>query len=218
MRSWLTALFSDPVNDDPEKKRHLIGLSALFLFGATIFVLSVFNDTFNPLFAFDRDAIVAGEWWRLISANFVHLNVNHMLFNVSVYMLTTLLFSSSVKLWQWFGVLVVCCLSVGLGLYIFDRELDHYVGLSGALYGLLAFGLLRSLRSNLWLYLVIYTFIHYKVIKQQMPGFDADYMRDFIGDSVIASAHLYGIVAGNIIGLVFFCLNKKTTSSHDISY
>lgn len=185
------------------KYRHLIDL---FIFSAVIFILGVMYSVLNPYMGFDRTLIQHGEVWRILSCNLVHLNVNHMLLNLSVYVLISLLFKSSIPMRQWYTCLIICGLSVGLGLYFLDPGLHRYVGLSGVLYGLLAFGLLLNLKENIYVYLAVYAIASYKVISQQFDSFDDQQMKEFIGGSVIASSHLYGLIAGNVFAFILIAI------------
>jgi rhomboid family GlyGly-CTERM serine protease len=137
-----------------------------------------------------------------------------MLMNLSVYILGFLIFAQSIRMIEWHLVLLFCSVSVGVGILLFDQNVYGYVGLSGALYGMTVFGLLRNIKHNTLVYFVVYVFVCYKVLAQQSASFDPSEMAAFIGGNVIASAHLMGLIAGNLGALIGFVLaNKK--SDHD---
>lgn len=179
-------------------------LSQLAFFCLVIVVVGLMYESLNVVLSYDRVAIAEGEWWRLLSGNFLHLNVNHMLLNLSVYILLALLFQVQLCHRLWYMALVICMLAVSFGLWFFSQNVQNYVGLSGALYGMTVFGLLMRIRENLWVYLAFYLFVSYKVIVQQFPGYDPEAMKGFIGGNVIADAHLYGLIAGNVCVLAVY--------------
>ena len=39
------------------------------------------GDSANQLLRYDRSAIAAGGWWRLLTAHIVHLDVHHLVLN-----------------------------------------------------------------------------------------------------------------------------------------
>ena len=200
MKDRIISLLRLDAKDRAERQR-LTGLLALFMISALVFSLGVFGEFANPLFSYDREAIQQGQVWRLLSASFVHLSTNHMLMNLSVFILATLLFQNTQVL-LWYAVLILCCIAVGTGIWFFDTRVSNYVGLSGALYGLVSFGLLINLKNNSIVYILVLALIGYKVYGQQSSNFDRFYLEGFIGGAVIASSHFFGFVTGLVAGLI----------------
>lgn len=200
---------------DKEKSQRNRGLIELIAILLPLFVLGIASTSVNPILEFNRPAIDGGSWYRLFTCNFVHLGVNHMLLNLCGYVFAVLLFKRTIGSLWWYSNSLVCCIAVGLGILFFDKGVASYVGLSGALYGILAFGLLINLRDQLWINLVIYCFIIYRVFEQNSEAFDPASMHGFIGGNVIASSHLFGLIAGNLCAGTYFIvrvLSRQTTS------
>lgn len=201
------------VTDDAKLQYKVVSLALLALFSLLIFAFGVAGDTLNPLLSFDRESMMQGEWYRLVTGNLVHLNVNHMLMNLSVYILAALLFQNTVSLTQWHCAFGMCFIAVGLGLWLFSEPVQNYVGLSGALYGIIIFGVIVNVRENVMVYLLVYGVIVYKVTVQQFPSYDPAEMKSFIGGNVIASAHLYGLVMGHVCAAMViirqYCVLKR---------
>lgn len=190
--------------EEPQTRAKYQRLLCLLIFSSLVFFLGLFAEEVNTLFAFQREKLESGQLWRAITCNLVHLSSNHMFMNLCVYVLTTLIFAAGVSIAAWYGVLAFSSLCVGGGLYFFDSGVSTYVGLSGAIYGMLAFGLLVNLRNHGLTYFVAYLFVIYRVLSQQTASYDPVEMADFIGGNVIASAHLIGLVAGNLSAVVWF--------------
>ena len=166
---------------------------------------ALFGKQLNPWLSYDRDAVLHGQVWRLLSGNFVHLNLNHGFMNMATLAVAIVLFLPLKSLRWWALALLSCCLAVGIGLLLFSPQVSNYVGLSGALYGVLAAGLLLRLmepEKMRWLNLLVLMAIAGKVIEQQLPSFDPNYLRAFIGGRVVADAHLYGLICGLLIALI----------------
>jgi len=168
-------------------------------------LISVICQLFDPAtttaLRYERSAIQSGQIWRLLSGNIVHLGWEHLLLNLTGLLLIWLLFGRLLSTRQWLIVTVISCLAVGLGLLLFNPELDWYVGLSGMLHGLFVTGLLVNLRSGYKLEWLLLAAVIAKLAWEQthgaMPGSAA-----IAGGAVIVDAHLYGAVSGIVTGLL----------------
>lgn len=144
---------------------------------------------------FDREAIAAGEWWRLLSGHVVHLGASHLVLNVAALLLLWWLVGASLPLAGWFLIVASSIACIDLGLWFLESDLSWYVGLSGLLHGLLAAGLLAGFRTapvESWL---LGGLLGMKIVVEQLigplPGSEAA-----AGGAVVVNAHLYGAVGG----------------------
>ncbi len=78
---------------------------------------------------FDRQAILQGEFWRLVSGNMVHWSVEHFLLDVGAFAIVGLLYERHLRHYPW--ILAAAGMSVGLGVLLFLPAMDTYRGLSG---------------------------------------------------------------------------------------
>ena len=85
---------------------------------------------------FDRAAIGAGQWWRIISGHLVHLSLYHLLLNLCGLALVAYIADHRYPLLTLIAMFWLL-LADGLSLYWFAPDLLIYVGLSGALHGAL---------------------------------------------------------------------------------
>lgn len=171
----------------------------LCIFVFLILFLGVAGQWVNPWLAWDRGAINQLQWWRLFSGHLVHSNLWHTFINLSVLIAAMLVFGKSFRPQLWAFFFLVLCICDSLCLYFFSPWLQNYVGLSGVLYGVLALGLLAGLRIQPVLNILVLLVIAGKIVYEQLPGFDVNYLRPQIGTAVIVDAHLYGFISG--IGL-----------------
>ena len=72
---------------------------------------------------FTREGISEGQWWRFITANFVHLSWRHFAMNIIAFGAIYVLFPNSLKVKAWALVLLLCALSVTLGIWIFSPNI-----------------------------------------------------------------------------------------------
>jgi rhomboid family GlyGly-CTERM serine protease len=146
-------------------------------------------------FAWDRDALSGGEIWRFVSGHFVHLGWSHLALNLAGLALIAWIVG---RTWDWLGWLVVSLASVGIigaGFWIFNPQLEWYVGLSGLLHGLLAAGLVVGLARREAESAVLAVLVAGKLAWEQFAG-PLPGSEGASGGAVIVDAHLYGAMGG----------------------
>ncbi|MDH5299963.1 MAG: rhombosortase [Gammaproteobacteria bacterium] len=147
---------------------------------------------------FDREGILAGEWWRLLSANVVHLGWGHYIMNALGALLVLFFFGSCLSALGWIISFAVGCLFIAGMILWLNPEILWYVGLSGVLHSLFVVGGLANIRVRPlegWLFL---TAVAAKLVWEQvfgaLPGSE-----EMAGGPVLTEAHLYGALAGVLI-------------------
>lgn len=149
---------------------------------------------------FQRQAIAHGEVWRLLTGNFTHFGDYHTGMNAAgLAALVAVLFWYLPAKWFAAGAVMIP-LGVGISLFLFAADVEIYRGYSGANYGLLAMGLLLALPQQPRLYALAYCVLLGKIMYEQLPGYDVDYLRGQIGVPVAIEAHLAGFCSGTLIG------------------
>ena len=170
--------------------------------------LAAGGDAVSEALRFDRDAIGAGEAWRLVTGHLVHLGSRHMLLNGAGLLLVGFLVGREYRPRDWAVVLLASMASIDAGLWWLKPSLDWYVGLSGVLHGWFAAGIVGALlkrRPDAWLLLGL---LLGKLVLEQLqgalPGSAAA-----AGGPVVVDAHLYGAVGGAIAGLLLIRLGGR---------
>ena len=168
----------------------------------------------EKLLRFGRSEILeSDQWWRVLTGNLVHLGYPHLLLNLAGLILITLLLAHALTARQWAFTGLCSMLGVGLGLLIFDPQLSWYVGLSGALYGLLLGGAIAEFRNHKPIACLIAAYTIGKIIWEQLYG-AVESSEAITGGNVIVNAHLYGMVAGGLAVFALLLLEQlRTTSS-----
>ena len=162
-------------------------------------------------FQYSRADIGAGQWWRLITANLIHLSWNHLAMNALALIAIYLLYPRVITFKGWLSVFIMSCLAVTVGICCFSPEVYWYVGLSGVLHGILVVLLLLDFimhkhRLNLILLLALIAKLIWEAVMGPMPGSE-----DIAGGAVIVQAHLYGFIGGLLIAacILSFKSNKN---------
>jgi rhomboid family GlyGly-CTERM serine protease len=151
------------------------------------------GDAGRALLRYDRAALAAGQWWRLLTAHVVHLDLEHAALNSLGLVLMWALFARDYKPGQWALILLSAITAIDAGLWLRDSTVVWYVGSSGVLHGVMAAGTLAHLRRrdlDGWL---LAAFIIAKVGYEQHTG--ALPFADN-GAGVIVDAHLFGSLGG----------------------
>ena len=165
-------------------------------------VLLLVAQFFQQSLVFNREAINAQEWWRLLSGNFTHANFPHLALNVAGLWVLLFLFSHTFNHTVFVISIIMLCFIVGISLYLFNPQLVFYYGFSGVLYGLFIIGSAQALLKKDGFTGISVLFVTLgKVIWDSING-GSETSADLIGMPVATDAHLYGVIGGIFISLV----------------
>ncbi|MGD8938244.1 MAG: rhombosortase [Gammaproteobacteria bacterium] len=144
---------------------------------------------------YDRDAILAGQLWRIVTGHLVHLGWSHLAMNLAGLGLIWVIFGSHIPWRRWLVILLVGAIGTSVFMLLFNPQLRWYVGLSGVLHTLFIAGCLADLKYRRWdswiLLVLVITKLAYEQIWGPMPGSEST-----AGGKVIVDAHLYGAIFG----------------------
>ena len=185
---------------------------AIFL---TLFTNFGLNNFLEPLLfiktnlnsSFENTYLINSEWWRLITPTFLHFSMTHLVFNcLWIYIL-----GSRIEKLDGLSVFLFIFILTGIlsnaGQFFWTQQ-DLFGGLSGTVYGLLGYCFIieldgRHSRYGLPEALYLFMFIWLLV------GFTG-VLSVFGFGNVANTAHLVGMIAGFIIGLITkYSLNLK---------
>ena len=171
----------------------LPGLCALLL------LLAVAGHTAVTMLQYERAAIAKGEAWRLLTSHLVHLGFVHAALNAAGLALLWALFFRQYSVRQWLMVGLASVIAIDAGLWLFDSDVEWYVGLSGVLHGVMAAGTAGRLRNGErdgWPFAAV---LLAKLAYEQLAG--AMPLSAGVG-TVIVNAHLYGAIGGLVAALL----------------
>src|SRR6266700_2443274 len=167
------------------------------LAGCAVLLLPVLaGDAGREALRYDRTALAAGQWWRLLTAHIVHLDFNHAALNSLGLVLMWALFARDYRPRQWLAIVLGSVAAIDAGLWLRDSTIAWYVGSSGALHGLMAAGTLAHLRRRDLDGWILAVFIVVKLSFEQRSG-----ALPFVdsGAAVVVDAHLYGAVGAAVV-------------------
>ena len=155
----------------------------------------------TSLFAYQRDWLDTGQWWRIFTAHFMHSNVIHFILNiVGLFLLWMLHGEYSTPNAFAINVLLLC-VGISLCIYIWSPSIFWYVGLSGVLHGIFAWGVVIDifLKRKTGYLLLLGLFV--KIVDEQFFS-SSQFMSELIEVNVATDAHFYGAVIGLVLGAV----------------
>jgi len=172
------------------KSRDIMMLAAAC---ASLALPELAGETGRLTLRYDRAGLAAGQWWRLLTAHFVHLNLAHALLNILGLVLLWALFARDYSPGRWALIVLASMAAIDAGLWLGSPDLAWYVGASGVLHGVMAAGTWAHLRRSEFDGWILALFLIGKLAYEQFMGampFSAG-----LG-SVVVDAHLYGALGG----------------------
>lgn len=160
-----------------------------------VLLLAAGGDGAREALRYDRELIAAGEAWRVLTGNFVHLGAGHLWLDLTGLVLLLLFFRDVFGPRDWALASLAGAAVVGGGLWLLDPAVRSYMGISGVLHTLLFAGLLLSFRHNPAINGVVMAGMAWRLWSEQQAGYDVHYMQELIGGAVLVEAHLYGALA-----------------------
>ncbi len=141
---------------------------------------------------YDRVALHGGEWWRWVSAHWVHLGVRHLALDSAGLALLWALYARALRPWDWLLVVTGAVAAIDAGLWWAQPQVQWYVGLSGLLHGVWAAGAVaEGVRRGGWAWLMPVA-LALKLVFEQRAG--ASLLAPEF--PVVTIAHLYGALGG----------------------
>lgn len=171
----------------------LIAIAAL-----TIWAL---GDPVSDLLLYQREAILEGEIWRLITGHWVHVGWQHLGMNLTGLALIWYLFGDALRPPACLGLMATIALGQSLSLLAFHSDVLWYAGLSGLLHGLLAAGALLALNRMPLIATLTMMALALKLGVEMFRGASTD-MVAWLGTPILIESHVYGTAWG--IGAICF--------------
>lgn len=176
--------------------------AAVLLIAVVCLALQVCGNWAQEWLSYDRAAFASGQWWRLLSGNFLHLGFHHLMLNLLGLVALVLLCPQPLPLREWLRRLV--CLSIGVtaGLNLLAPQWSNYVGLSGVVHGLFVLGLVPQALRRDRIAIACLLYLAGKLGWEWVMGVPVS-DEQAIGGRVVLEAHLFGTLTAIVYGLVF---------------
>ena len=164
----------------------------LLLILLTLDALLGLGDSVSLILRYDRSAIAAGGWWRLLTAHIVHLDVHHLILNELGLVLMWSLFAEDYDAVEWCVIVLSGALAISCGLWWLSPQVSWYVGASGVLHSVMAAGAAKHLVERAWDRWILLVGLCAKLAWEQWGGTPARW--------IVVDAHLYGACCGFLVG------------------
>jgi rhomboid family GlyGly-CTERM serine protease len=174
-------------------------LPALASLAALLTLVTLAGPAVVAALRYERAAVAAGQWWRLLSCHLVHFDGRHLALNLAGLGLLWWLYVADADPRRWLSVALTAALAVGGGLYVLAPAVAWYVGLSGVLHGLWAAAAVFAWPRWRLEALVTGALLAAKLVAEQWLGPLSGALEPAL--PVITVAHLYGAVGGGVAAL-----------------
>jgi len=189
----------------PDLSGPLLGALA----GAVLILLLQAVPAVLPLLEYRRSALPA-EPWRFLTAHVVHVNWTHALANAGGWLALAWLFAPQLDARRQLLSLTLGAAFVSSALAAWQPSIEWYRGASGALHALFFAGatlaviaaLRRRSRRSAPIALALLVAGWIKVVLEQ-PGNGAIPYAQWLTSTVVPQAHLFGAIAGTVLGVFF---------------
>jgi len=180
-QSWFRS-----ANCDARYGAALLGVVAL------IVGISATGEWGREALRYERGALAAHQWWRLLSAHLVHLSWEHAWLNIAGLVLLWSLFARDFSPRRWLWIIAASVAAIDAGLWFLRPGVDWYLGASGVLHGAFFAGACAMYRRGEGLGAVLLLLLVVKLIYEQQSGSSV-----FAGGlPLVADAHLFGALGG----------------------
>jgi rhomboid family GlyGly-CTERM serine protease len=191
----------------PIQPIHSLGPLLVFVLALIAFI---FDGQISDQLIYNRNVVMADEYWRLITGHFFHSNANHFLLNAAAVALLWALHGQYYHHKNYLVVFLVSAIICSLGMYWFSGHIVLYVGLSGVLHGFFVWGALMDIKHKEKTGYLLLIGVIAKIIHEQAYGASAE-VESLIGASVATDAHLYGAIGGLLAYISGHLRHTKTT-------
>ncbi|EDM64643.1 membrane protein, Rhomboid family [Moritella sp. PE36] len=182
-----------------------------FILGLLCLIIYAISAENITVLDYNRESIINGEYWRLISGNFNHTNIYHLLLNLGALAVIGGLHYRYYNSAAYTSLILLLSIGVGVGILWLSPNTHLYVGLSGILHGVIIVGAVIDVTKKYYSGYVLIIGTVIKVINEQLFNSPVE-ISQLIEAKVLTEAHLYGLVTGLIIAPLYVYLNKKKSA------
>lgn len=166
-----------------------------------ISLMSLFQLTGSELFRYQQNWLDSGDYWRVLSAHWVHVNWKHLFLNAAGLLLCLSIAGPGWSYTRWLFYQLIFALGISFLFTLFNPRLDWYVGYSGILYGIFLLAAIDLYDRDRLIAFLLGAAIVIKITLEQTSDINLT-TSGMIGSPVVVDAHLYGVILAILIALM----------------
>jgi len=192
----------------PLERQYLVPAAVMSLLLVFFYLLPA---SLHEALSYQRELIDEGQWWRVMTGQLLHFEWRHLLLNVSGIWVMFLLFAEHAPAWRYAYVVIALTLLTGFGVYWLAPDLHYYVGFSGVLYAIFAWGACHDIRHRIKLGYLLLIGLLIKVSWEQFIG---PFGSQAATESLAVAAHFYGVLSGIAVALIQISVASQQHKHH----
>lgn len=172
-----------------------------WIFVAGMIALMIIMQLFDiHALRYQYDWLPKTEYWRLLSAHWIHVNWMHLALNAAGLLLCMAIATPRWKISEWIVYNLILASGISILFSLRNPHLGWYAGYSGVLFGIYFLAAVDLYRREKLIALLLGAAISIKVILEQSSDLKIT-TSELISTPVIIDAHLYGLLLGISIAL-----------------
>ncbi|PST88900.1 rhombosortase [Photobacterium jeanii] len=153
----------------------------------------------HPWLVWERQLILSGEVWRILTGNLTHTNWSHLVMNAFAFIIITFIFRAHIDVKRYSAVILITSLVIGSA--IFASSMQWYAGFSGVLHGLFGWGAIQDIKAKTKGGRLMLLGLVAKIGWEQYFGGSMS-TESLIDARVATEAHFIGAICGCLLALV----------------
>jgi len=147
----------------------------------------------NP-FSYHRNIFLEDILWQGFTPTLVHINWSHWLLNMINFYMIIIFFNGVWNGWILIQLFTLGSLFILLMLYLFNPSIEQYAGMSGVLYTLVVYGVIKIYNKQKFLSIIIGVLILIKLLMDAKINHFMGVDIFLISVNVIIDVHWYGTI------------------------
>ncbi len=145
----------------------------------------------HNLLIYQREEIIQGEVWRVLTGQLLHLSIEHYIYNIVAFLLLYIIaFQLHSKRIFWLSV-IWCNITTGIAIFFLLPNIIWYAGASGFLHGVALVMIIQLIKQHRFFGLLFLLLLIIKLVYEQVFGTIGQF-----GFNVIVDVHLIGFIFG----------------------
>lgn len=153
------------------------------------------------VFEFNREQILHGQIWRMVTGHFVHQDLEYLFLNLMFLIAISIIFRAKINIINLLLLSLLFSISISLLILLLYSNIDWFNGFSGILHALFAYFCIQSLKEDN-LFKIMLMILLAKIVMENINLFK-------ISEFALVEMHLLGLVVGSLLAIYQLSLIQK---------